>query len=120
MPSGRQEGESFSIERFVDDILREAGFVDIPESEKEQYRARLADAVEQRIGAIAMQELDAKGLEEFSAFLSEQGDQPDPGAVLAFFTRRDPDFLNKVRQGLEDFARQFIHEVYDARRRLEK
>jgi len=95
------------IEIFIETLLREANLDSLPEENKADYIERLKGEVERRIGIIAMQELDPKGKEEFRKMV-EKEPKPSPGELQEFFKSRIENFDEKVKVGLEEFAREFI------------
>ena len=96
-----------AIDQFIDTLLREAKLDVLPDDYKEQYRERLYDQIVSRIGIIAMQNLDEKGAADFSQML-ENGVKPGSKEAQDFFTERIPDFGEKIRLGMVEFAQQFI------------
>jgi hypothetical protein len=95
------------LEHFAYEVLAAAGLDALPEDAKAEFVVKLRDQAQRRMGAIAMQHLDEKGIEEFNALLS-QTPPPDPAAVQSFFTAKIPDFDAKVQEGLMQFADEFV------------
>jgi len=96
-----------AIDQFIDTLLREAKLDALPDDYKAQYRERLYDQIVNRIGIIAMQNLDETGAAEFGD-LMKSGVKPNSEEAQNFFVQKIPDFEEKIRQGMEEFARQFI------------
>ena len=96
-----------AIDQFIDALLREANLDALPDDYKAQYRERLFDQIVNRIGIIAVENLDQKGAEEFGKLL-ESGIKPNSEEAQNFFEQKIPDFGEKIRQGMVDFGREFI------------
>jgi len=95
------------IQNFVLDLLKQAGIDNMPEEFKQEYAEKLAVEAERRLGVIAMEELDAKGLEEFEAFMATH-DAPKSEDFLEFFNSHISDFNEKASRALHDFAQEFL------------
>lgn len=100
------------IQNFVLDLLKQAGLDNMPEEFKKEYIEKLAIEAERRLGVMAMEELDAKGLEEFENFMSTH-DAPKTEEFLEFFNNHIPDFTAKTSQTLQDFAQEFLSSAND-------
>jgi hypothetical protein len=93
------------IDVFIEGILKEAKLDNLPAEYKEEYISKLTAQVERRIGIIAMKELDEEGLNEFAILAKSK---PSKEKVERFFTDKVPGFQEKVREGLKEFATEFI------------
>lgn len=95
------------IQNFVLDLLKKAGLDNMPEDFKKEYTEKLAVEVERRLGVMAMEELDAKGLEDFEAFMTAQ-ETPKSEDFLEFFNSHISDFNEKTSKTLDEFAQEFL------------
>jgi len=95
------------IEQFIQGMIKKAGIDNMPEDFKKEYTEKLAVQAQQRLGMVAIQELDEKGVEDFEEFMSKN-ESPKPDEVLDFFNTRIPDFSTKVAKTLEEFGNEFI------------
>lgn len=93
---------------FIEKLMAEAGLNDLPAEYRREYEAKLREQVDQRIGLIAMNSLDEQGVKDFSDLIKNKQDSE---AIKRFFTSRIPDFGEKVRVGLAEFAQEFIAAV---------
>jgi uncharacterized protein YdiU (UPF0061 family) len=93
------------ISQFIENMLKEAGFSEMPEKFKEEYAAKLTLEAQTRLGAMAMKELDEKSLVEYMKMMEKQA--PDLDKLQEFFQARIPDFEAKIIKVLEDFALEF-------------
>ncbi|MFA5126422.1 MAG: DUF5663 domain-containing protein [Patescibacteria group bacterium] len=100
------------IQNFALDLLKQAGIDNMPEEFKKEYLEKLAIEAERRLGVMAMEELDAKGLEEFEAFMSTR-EAPKSEEFLEFFNSHISDFSAKANQTLQDFAKEFLSSAAD-------
>ncbi|MBU4305010.1 MAG: hypothetical protein KJ893_05245 [Candidatus Omnitrophica bacterium] len=88
-------------------MMERGGTDKLPEKFREEYKLKLLDSAQKRIGVAALKELDAKGVEEFTKLTQAEGELK-PDALLDFFRTRIPDFNKKMTQTLEEFADDFI------------
>ncbi len=100
------------IQNFVLDLLKKAGIDNMPEEFKKEYIEKLAIEAERRLGVMAMEELDAKGLEDFEAFMSTR-EAPKSEEFLEFFNGHISDFTAKANKTLQDFAQEFLSSATD-------
>lgn len=102
------------IQNFAMDLLKQAGLDNMPEEFKKEYIEKLAVEAERRLGVMAMEDLDAKGLEDFENFMSSH-DAPKTEDFLEFFNSHIPDFTAKTSKTLQDFAQEFLASAADLR-----
>ncbi len=95
------------IQNFVLDLLKQAGIDNMPEEFKKEYAEKLSVEAERRLGVMAMEELDAKGLEAFETFMSAH-EAPKSEDFLEFFNGHINDFSAKANKTLQDFAQEFL------------
>lgn len=100
------------IQNFVLDLLKQAGIDQMPEDFKKEYTEKLAVEAERRLGVMAMEELDAKGLEEFEAFMSTNN-APKSEDFLEFFNSHITNFNVKSNKTLQEFAQEFLNSATD-------
>ncbi|MFH1099131.1 MAG: DUF5663 domain-containing protein [Candidatus Uhrbacteria bacterium] len=95
------------IEHVAYELLRAANLDALPEEAKAEFVRKIRDEAQRRMGAIALERLDAAGLDEFHALLAQ--DPPlDAATMHKFFIERIPDFENVMRTGLLVFADDFL------------
>lgn len=104
------------LEHFAYELLRAAGLDALPEEAKAEFIVKVRDQAQRRMGAIAVQHLDAAGLEEFNTMMAA-GTPPSPAAVQTFFTSKIPDFESKMQEGLLTFADEFVAAAKPAAKR---
>lgn len=102
-----QEPRRNPIEHFAYELLRSAKLDALPEEVRVEMTARIQDQAQQRIGMIAVQLLDDRGLEDFNTLMSAET-LPDPEVVQQFFVERIEGFEQKVQDGLMAFADEFL------------
>jgi len=90
---------------FIDKLMAEAGLDNLPEDYRQEYENKLRQQVDQRIGLIAMGALDEQGMKDFEKLADSR---PDSQALKDFFAKKIPNFGEKVRIGLAEFAQEFI------------
>ncbi|MBI4433713.1 hypothetical protein HY632_02990 [Candidatus Uhrbacteria bacterium] len=102
-----KQGMADPIDQYVAELLRAAGLDSLPEEARAGFLEKLRDQVQRRIGIIAVQHLDPKGIEEFQGLMMKTP-PPAPDAVQEFFVARIPNFEQIMQEGLRQFADEFI------------
>ena len=95
------------LEHFAYELLRAANLDALPEDAKAEVIVKIRDQAQRRMGIIAVQHLDAAGLEEFNAMMAASP-PPEPTSVQSFFNTKIPDFETKMQAGLLAFADEFV------------
>lgn len=95
------------IEQFIRDLIKKAGIDNMPDDFKKEYTEKLAMQAQQRLGMVALQELDEKGIEDFEKFMAGK-ESPKPEETMEFLSSRIPGFSLKVAEALEQFGNEFI------------
>mgnify|MGYP001613482399 FL=1 len=95
------------LEHFAYELLRAANLDALPEDAKAEVIVKIRDQAQRRMGIIAVQHLDATGLEEFNAMMAAST-PPEPMAVQSFFVAKIPDFEAKMQEGLLALADEFV------------
>lgn len=95
------------IEQFIQGVIKKAGIDNMPEDFKKEYAEKLAAEAQRRLGMVALQELDEKGVKDFEKFMGSDK-ALKPAKVMEFFNSRIPDFSTKVAKALEQFGNEFI------------
>lgn len=95
------------IEQFVDTLIEQAQLADLPDEFLFSYRRQLMNEAVRRVGLMCMVELSDEHQTEFVAFFEEL-DQPNETALQQFLQTRIPEFENKMRAAMEEFANEFI------------
>lgn len=97
------------IREFVESLFEEAGLNSLPEAFRQEYVEKVAVQAQQRLGMVALRELDSAGLEQFAELVDAEN--VDQTKVLRFFESHVPDFQNKMKRALQDFATEFLRDV---------
>ena len=95
------------LDHFVSELLAAAKLDALPDEAREEVVLRLRDQAQRRIGVVAMQHLDDKGLEALNALL-EQEPPPSQEDMQAFFSEHIEDFADKMQEALTAFASEFL------------
>lgn len=93
------------IQQFVEGLIKEAGLEKMPESFKKEYYEKLGLEVQRRIGAIAIKELTAEAMDEFTKLVEKN---PSPAKLEEFFKNNISDYEAKIQAALQEFAAEFI------------
>lgn len=94
------------IDLFVDKLITESG-LNLPPDYREQYVERLKEQINNRLGAVIIENLDQAGMEEFTQLMQQQP-QPDINTIQSMFSSRIPNFDEKIREAMIGFAQEFI------------
>jgi len=96
-----------TIQQFVDGIIERAGINNMPEDFKKEYTEKLSAEAEKRIGMMALEELDEKGVKAFEQFMQDNK-SPKSKEMLEFFNTHIPEFTEKVKNTLQVFSDEFV------------
>ncbi|MFA5020747.1 MAG: DUF5663 domain-containing protein [Patescibacteria group bacterium] len=96
-----------SIDLFVENLLSQAK-LNLPADFKGQYVEKLKEQINRRLGLVIMENLDDAGLEEFSRLMATEP-KPDINTIQAAFQARIPDFEQKIKEALVEFAQDFVN-----------
>ncbi|MFA5048131.1 MAG: DUF5663 domain-containing protein [Patescibacteria group bacterium] len=99
--------ESDALDIFVDQLLKDAKLENLPADYRDQYIVRLKEQIEKRLGIIIMQNLDEASLDEFTQLIQHEP-KPNLAKIQSLFSSRIPDFDQKIKDGMVEFASQFI------------
>jgi hypothetical protein len=100
------------IQNFVEELVKKAGIDSMPEDFKQEQLANLKIQVEQRLGMMAISELDEAGITAFEEFMAKN-EAPDPKVMMEFFNTHIGDFEAKVQDTLTKFGQEFVQGVAD-------
>lgn len=95
------------ILKMINEALVKAGIDQMPEDFKKTYTTKLALEAQQRLGIMALDELDEKSLKEYESLISGKKD-PKPTELMDFFNTNIPDFQKKVQKTLDKFGQEII------------
>lgn len=95
------------IATYVAELLKKAGIESLPEDFKTDYVQKLTAEVQQRLGIMALTELDEDGLQKFEKIMREN-ETPDQKMLLEFFNSEITDFEAKVQKTLSQFSEEFL------------
>lgn len=92
-----------AIAQLADSIIEAAGADQLPEEAKQPFREQLEAQIMRRLGIIVMENLDEEGMKEYEALVADNP-VPDPQALQVFLEKRVPDYEEKLKAGMEQFA----------------
>ena len=95
---------------FIEKILEESGLNELPPEYKEQYTAKLQEQLNRRIGLIILENLSPEDSEKFADKLNASP-APSTEEMNNYFIEKIPDLNDKIRDGLTQFAAEFISSV---------
>ena len=91
-------------QKFVTELLKQAGLENMPEEFKNDYLEKLSVAAEERVGLSTLKELSPQDMEEF---MNLSADNAAPQALADFLKEKIPDYEAKVTAALQEFAKEF-------------
>jgi len=95
------------INTYVSELLKKAD-INLPEGLKQEYTDKLSAEVQQRLGMMALSELDAEGLKKFEEIMRIE-ETPDQKKLLEFFNTEISGFQDKVNRSLGQFSEEFLN-----------
>jgi hypothetical protein len=98
------------IQNFVEELIKKAGIDNMPEDFKKEQLVNLKAQVEQRLGMMAISDLDEAGVTAFEEFMIKNK-TPNSKLMLEFFNTHISDFENKVQDTLTKFGQEFVQGV---------
>lgn len=93
------------ISKFVTELLKKAGFDDVPRDFYDEYSQKIGVEAQKRLGMIAMRELTPDAVDEFGKLMT---DEADPKTLAEFFKKNIPDYEKKVEEAFKEFADEFL------------
>ena len=104
------------LNTFFDDIIAQAHLSSLPDTFKDEYKDRLSTEIQKRIGIMALNNLEEKDAEEFSALVAKsQTTQED---VMNFLRTRIPNLQDRITEVLTQFQREFVKSAQDTRLKM--
>ncbi|MFA5994936.1 MAG: hypothetical protein WCW27_03440 [Patescibacteria group bacterium] len=96
------------LESFVDYLITEAGYNNLPENFQLSYREQLLTQVYRRIGLIVVNELPEQDVVAFNQLVGENPSKADQAAVNQFLESHIENFSEKLKVGLDELAKNFL------------
>jgi len=103
-----------TIQQFVQELITSAGLEQAPEDIRKACAERLAITVHQKLGVMALKELNEQDLNNFEKLI-DQDNAPESKAAWEFFNKRIPNFQKKVEATLQQLAQEFIQAAVNLR-----
>lgn len=94
------------IGTYVAELLKRA-HIALPEEFKKDYTEKLLAEVQQRLGIMALSDMDEAGLKKFEEIM-RKNETPDQKMLWEFFNKEIPDFQRKVDDCLKQFSEEFL------------
>lgn len=98
------------IEKYVDEIIEEAALTSLPADFKIQFREKIGEEVQRRIGILTMKELSEKDFKEFDEKIAKK-DDVDPNEIALFFREKIPNYELFLAGKLSEFKNEFLEQV---------
>lgn len=93
------------ITTYAEELVKQGGFKHLSPDYREKFVAQIAEQAQNKLGLMALSNLDQAKMETFAA-LAEKN--PPQGEILKFFRENIKDFDAKMQQSLEEFGADFI------------
>lgn len=98
---------SDNIQKLVDEIMKAGNLGGLPEAEEMAFRQSMEEQITRRLGLIIMQNLDEKGVEEYTKIM-ESEPIPSPETMKKFLEQHLPDYEEKIKQGMDIFLKEVL------------
>jgi len=102
------------ISRFAQQLIEETSTVPLPADYLENYQARLEDQIVERIGLIALENMDDEGLKQYEAIIKKtKGDlsKMNFDEVEQLWKKHIKNFEALVLKGLDEFAKEYHQNI---------
>jgi hypothetical protein len=96
--------ENNPMQEFIDQLIVDAGFGDMPEDFKAEYAERLTEEAHKRLGLAALAELDDGQMEEFEKLREGGNDE----LANRFLEGNIDDFTAKMSAALAEFRQTVL------------
>lgn len=94
------------LQKFVEEIIKEAGLDGMPSDFLSEYTAKLAEETQKRLGLVSMAELSPKEVEELSGIMEKT--KNDPAAINDYLVSRVDNYEEKMVKALKEFGEEVI------------
>ena len=98
------------ISRFAQQLIEETQKVPLPADYLEDYQARLEDQIVERLGLIALENMDEEGLKQYEAIIKETGgdlEKMNYEQVEKLWKKHIKNFEEVMAKGLAEFAKEY-------------
>lgn len=99
------------VSQYSQKLITDAGLATLPQEYLEEYQTRLEDQIVRRMGIVAMENLDDKGIDAYREIIEESGgdlSKINRDHIASFWRKYIPNFEPVMLKGLEDFAQEFL------------
>ena len=97
------------ILQFVDKMMEQSGFTNLPEDTRKEYRIKLAGEAQKRLMLVSLEKLPSDKAQELSEHLSQNPDDAD--FAVEFFMNNIADYEKYMTEVLVKFAQEFTESV---------
>jgi len=96
-----------SLRKFVDGLVEEVD-LDLPPDEMEEYKQKLTQQLQRRLGLISLDHLGDEDLADYEELLDKDPESED---IRKFFSSRIDNYEQKVTQALKEFSQEYIESI---------
>lgn len=91
------------MDSLVDQIIERAYLNDLPAKDAAYLRETLSAQINRHLGVLIMENLSSEAQAEYAELIVDDF-VPDPLKLQALLVKHVPDYQNKIKQGLQNFA----------------
>lgn len=90
---------------YVQRLVTKAGLSNLPDDEKEKHLERLHEELLKRIGVVVLQNLNEQ---DRKTYLEEHSNAEQAQHAEQFLEERLPNLEDIIRQGVQDFSKEYL------------
>lgn len=109
------QNQPYNVSEFADTVLSAAGFAQLPDEAREEFKQQIMAEATERIGMMVLGELSEEQLQEYERLASASKDPAQDPKVNEYIAGAIPDFQGKIILTLKAYAGEFIDEAKKAR-----
>lgn len=94
------------LDTFINELIKQAGLDNMPEDFKDEYRDKLAQEAQKRLGVASMALLTMEQIEELNGIIEKEAEPAE--AIKVFLTAHIPDYTVKMAEALKEFGREVL------------
>ena len=95
-----------NMQQFIDEIMKQSGLKDMPKDFIDEYKEKMTQEAQKRLGLISMKELSAEEIEELNKIIEESSN--DPEKITDYLTGHIENYQEKMTEALKEFGHEVI------------
>lgn len=95
------------IKKFIDDLVKDAGFGEMPEEMKNVYAEKMEALFMKKVGTELMNSLSNEDIKDFKESIEKKSDLTNE-EIFVFFEKRVKNLPEKIGKIMADFRKEYI------------